>query len=184
MEDVQIIDLYFCRDENAICETDQKYGEYCFSIANNILHSKEDSEECVNDTYISVWNKIPPTRPNCFKAFISKITRNLSLKRLDYNMAQKRNPGLIVSLSELEEMLPDDKIYPDISDEQIKKLIVSFLKSEKPITRKVFIRKYFFFDSISDIARHYSYSESKVKSMLFHTRNKLKDYLEKEGVEL
>ena len=114
MDDLMIIELYFERDEKAIKETDKKYGRLCFTVAINILGNDEDSEECVNDTYLSVWNKIPPTRPNNFMAFICKITRNLSLKRLDYNKAMKRTPESFVSFTELEDVLPDNSIIPDM----------------------------------------------------------------------
>lgn len=184
MDDMQIIELYFSRSEKAIEETSIKYGRLCFNVANNILDNNEDSEECVNDTYLSVWNNIPPTRPDDFMAFICKITRNLSLKRLDFNQAKKRMPNAIVSFSELEEVISDNKIRSDLENKEIGKLICDFLRSEKPDVRNVFIRKYWFFDSVSDIAMRYSFTESKVKSMLYHTRNKLRSYLKKEGVEV
>lgn len=183
MDDLQIIELYFARDEQAIKATDAKYGKLCFNVANNILFNREDSEECVNDTYLNAWNKIPPTRPNNFTAFICKITRNLSLKKMEFYNATKRT-ATIVSLSELEEILPDDRIAPNVSDEEIGKLISSFLWQEKEEVRNVFLRKYWFFDSISDIAIRYSFSESKVKSMLFHTRKRLRKFLKKEGFEI
>lgn len=184
MEDLQIIDLYFKRDENAIKETDIKYGKLCFHIANNILNNSADSEECVNDTYLGVWNVIPPQRPNNFMAFICKITRNLSLKRIEFNTAVKRSAHTVISLSELEEILPAQNTPPEVEDEQLGKLISDFLRTEKEAARNVFIRKYWFFDTISDISARYSFSESKVKSMLFHTRNRLREYLKKEGVNL
>lgn len=184
MDDLMIIELYFERDEKAIKETDKKYGRLCFTVAINILDNDADSEECVNDTYLSVWNKIPPTRPNNFMAFICKITRNLSLKRLDYNKAMKRTSESLVSFTELEDILPDSSIMPNVENERIGKLISDFLHHEKPDVRAVFIRKYWFFDSISDIAARYSFSESKVKNMLYHSRNKLREYLKKEGIEI
>ncbi len=184
MDDLMIIELYFARDEQAIKETDIKYGRLCFTVAVNILGNDEDSEECVNDTYLSVWNKIPPTRPNNFMAFICKITRNLSIKRLDYNKARKRTPESFVSFTELEDVLPDNSILPEIENAEIGKLISEFLKHEKPESRAVFIRKYWFFDSVSDIAARYSFTESKVKNMLYHSRNKLREYLKKEGIEV
>ena len=115
---------------------------------------------------------------------ICKITRNLSIKRLDYNKARKRSPESIVSFSELEDVLPDNHIAPDVENAEIGKLISGFLNREKPDSRAVFIRKYWFFDSVSDIAARYSFSESKVKNMLYHSRKKLRDYLRKEGVEV
>lgn len=184
MDDLLIIELYFGRDEKAIIETDKKYGRLCFSVAINILGNDEDSEECVNDTYLSVWNKIPPTRPNNFMAFICKITRNLSLKKLDYNKAMKRTSELSVSFTELEDILPDKNIMPDVENEEIGKKISEFLRHEKADARNVFIRKYWFFDSVSDIAARYSFTESKVKNMLYHSRNKLRKYLEREGIEI
>lgn len=184
MDDLSIIELYFERDEQAIQETDKKYGRLCFNVAINVLGDDEDSEECVNDTYLSVWNKIPPTRPNNFKAFICKITRNLSLKKLQYNKAIKRTPESLVSFSELENVLPDNSIVSNIENAEIGKLISEFLMHEKPDARAVFIRKYWFFDSVEDIATRYSFSESKIKSLLYHTRSRLRDYLRKEGVEL
>lgn len=184
MDDLQIINLYFERNENAIKETDTKYGKLCFSIARNVLNNEADSEECVNDTYLSVWNTIPPTRPNSFSAFISKITRNLSLKRLNYNRAQKRTPPVILSFDELENVLPDSLIQPDRSDEQLGKVISDFLRSETEEARNVFLRKYWYFDTIADIAARYSLGESKVKVLLHRTRNNLREHLKKEGVYL
>lgn len=184
MDDLQIIELYFERDETAIKETANKYGGLCFSVANNILSSREDSEECVNDTYLTVWDKIPPTRPNNFIAFICRIVRNLSLKKLEFIQAMKRAPDMVMSLSELEEVLPDNRINPNVGDEEIGKLINKFLRGEKETVRNVFIRKYWCFDSIEDIAKRYSFSESKVKSMLYHTRNKLRKHLEREGIKV
>ena len=184
MNDLEIIELYFERDEKAIKETDAKYGKLCHSIANNILHNEQDSEECVNDTYIGVWNAIPPTRPNNFMAFVCKITRNLSLKRLETMARRKRSAATIVSLDELAEVLPDENIASGVSDADIAKAISDFLRNEKEDVRNVFMRKYYFFDSVGDIAERFGFTESKVKSMLFHTRNKLKEYLIKEGVEI
>ena len=184
MDDLTIIDLYFSRDEKAIKETDIKYGRLYFSTAVNILGNDEDSEECVNDTYLSVWNAIPPARPKHFAAFICKITRNLSLKRLAYNQAQKRNRAVTVSFHEFEDYLPDNSITPDADNQEIGKKISDFLRTKSPVVRAVFIRKYWFFDTVSDIASKYSFTESKVKSMLYHTRNKLREYLRKEGIEI
>ena len=184
MEDEKIIDLYFDRNERAIRETDAKYGTHCRKIAYNILNSCEDSEECVNDTYLGAWNAIPPTRPNSFVAFLSRITRNLSLKRLEYRSRAKRSDALMVSFEELESVLPDDRFAPAVSDEEIGSLISRFLESLKEDARNIFVRRYFFFDSVKDIAEHYSFTESKVKNLLLRTRSKLRDYLQKEGVSI
>lgn len=184
MDDLMIIELYFARNEQAIKETDIKYGKLCFSMANNILSNNEDSEECVNDTYLSVWNKIPPTRPNNFRAFICKIVRNLSMKKLEFNRALKRTQNVTVSYTELEEILPDTRTAPEWEYENLGKIISDFLQHEKEDARNVFICKYYFFDSISDIAERYSFTESKVKNMLYHSRNKLRECLKKEGIEV
>ena len=184
MDDLDIINLYFIRDEQAIKETDAKYGKLCYHIAYNILDNNEDSEECVNDTYIGLWNTIPPTVPNCFTAFISKITRNLSLKRIEFMSRQKRSSGIDLSFEELEAVLADENIADGFSDEDIGKIISDFLKNEKEDARNVFIRKYYFFYSNSDIAKRYGFSEGKIKSMLFRTRNRLKEFLIKEGVKI
>jgi len=184
MDDLEIIELYFARDEMAIKETAVKYGKLCYSMAYNILNSKEDAEECVNDTYLGVWNAIPPLRPDNFMAFISRIARNQSLKRFEYLKREKRSYGIVVSLSELDEVVGDDNINTNISAEEIGVLISRFLREQKEDVRNVFIRKYYFFDSVRDIAKRYSFTESKVKNMLYHTRNKLKDYLIKEGIVL
>ena len=184
MDDLKIVELYYARDEQAIKETDLKYGKLCHSIAYNILNSHADSEECVNDTYIGLWNAIPPTRPNKFMAFICKITRNLSLKRLEFLTREKRTDNMLISFSELEAVIPDQAYAPDIKDENVALLINRFLSNKKQIVRNVFIRKYFFFDSIADIAARYSFTESKVKNMLFYTRKELKEYLINEGVSL
>lgn len=184
MDDQRIVELYFQRDERAIKETDAKYGRLCHGIAYNILINHEDSEECVNDTYVGVWNAIPPTRPVNFMAFVCKIARNLALKKLAFMKREKRSADVLLSLDELEAVLPDERLVPDVSEEMLGRLISQFLRGQKEDARNVFIRKYYFFDSIEEIAGRYSFTESKVKNMLFHTRRKLKDYLIKEGVEL
>lgn len=184
MDDLRIIELYFERDEQAIKETDAKYGKLCHSIAYNILNNHEDSEECVNDTYVGVWNAIPPTRPSNFMSFVCKIARNLSLKRLEFMKREKRSADVMLSLDELESVLPDDRYAPDVSDEDVGKLVSHFLRTQKEDVRNVFIRKYFYFDSIGEIAERFGFTKSKVKNMLFYTRNKLMDYLIKEGVEI
>ncbi len=184
MDDLRIIELYFERDEQAIKETDLKYGKLCHRIAYNILNNHEDSEECVNDTYVGLWNAIPPIRPNNFMSFVCKIARNLSLKRLEFMKREKRSADVLVSLGELESVLPDSRYAPDVTDEDVGKLISKFLRAQKEDVRNVFIRKYYFFDSIGEIAERFGFTEGKVKNMLFYTRNKLRDYLIKEGVEI
>ncbi len=184
MEDRKIVELYFKRDEQSIKETELKYGKLCYSISYHILNNHDDSNECVNDTYMGIWNAIPPARPNNFMAFVCKITRNLSLKKLEFLTREKRSQNMLVSIEELENVLSDERYAPGVTDEDVSILISKFLRKQKEEVRNVFIRKYFYFDSISEIAKRYSFTESKVKNMLFHIRNKLRDYLIKEGVVL
>lgn len=184
MEDQQIIALYFQRQEQAIQETDRKFGRLCHGIAVNVLSDRQDSEECVNDTYLAVWHQIPPTRPMSFRAFLCGITRNLALKKLEWRQAAKRRCPGTVSLEELENLLPDERFAPDASGEEIGACINAFLAQEPKEARQVFLRRYWYFDSVADIARRYGFTQSKVKSMLLRSRNRLREYLEQEGVWL
>ncbi len=181
MNDSQIVGLYLKRNENAIRETEKKYGRLCRRIAHNLLGNSEDAEECENDTYLGVWNSIPPELPRSLAAYVCRIARNLALKRLEYKSAEKRSAEALVSLEELEELFPQGA-NDELDDGVLTRAIEDFLRGEKEDARNVFMRKYWFFDSISDIAEAYSFSESKVKSMLFNTRKRLKDYLIKEGL--
>ena len=184
MEDEEILDLLFARDERALKETERKYGRLCYNIAYNILNDHEDADECVNDALAGLWNAVPPARPVNLMAFLCGITRNLALKRLEYLKREKRSAAVTVSLDELSEILPDDRIPDSFADDDIGRLISAFLRAQKEDARNVFIRKYYFFDPVADIAKRYSFTESKVKNMLLATRKKLKNYLLKEGVEL
>ena len=184
MEDTKIIELYFARDEQAIKETEQKYGRLCHSISYNILQNAEDSEECVNDTFSALWNAIPPTKPDNFMAFVCKIARNISLKRLEFLSREKRAANITLSFEELDCILPDTAASVNIDDEELGRLINKFLLAQKEDTRNVFLRRYFFFDSIEEIAKRYGFTNSKVKNMLLNTRKKLKDFLIKEGFQL
>ncbi len=182
MDDVKIVDLFFERDERALQETATKYGQLCHAVAHNVLGNHEDAEECVNDTYLGVWNSIPPERPTHLKAFICKIARNLALKKMEYNTAAKRSSNCVVSLTELDETIPDGSFAEDMAEAQLGEIIGEFLRGEKECARNVFIRRYYCYDGVTDIADMYGFSESKVKSMLFHTRNRLKTYLIERGV--
>ncbi len=184
MHDDEIVEMYFARDERAIEETERKFGKLCFGIAKRILRDESDAHECVNDAYHAVWNSIPPTRPKLLLPFVAKVARNISLKRYEYNTAKKRTTFEPVDISELEEVLADNSDLYEKSDEDLGGMISDFLNTEKEDARNVFMRKYFFFDSVSDIAERYSFSESKVKSMLFQSRNRLKEYLKNKGVNV
>ena len=185
MEDRQIIELYWERDEEAIRETDAKYGRLCQYIAQNILVSPEDAEECVNDTWLGVWNAIPPQRPSRFSAFVGRITRNLALKRFDYLNAAKRSSETVRSLEELGDCVSGRaSVEDELENRRVEEAIDAFLWSLEEEKRTVFIRRYWYFDSIGVICRHTGWSQSKVKSMLYHTRQKLRDHLESEDIEL
>ena len=183
MRDEEIIKLYNDRNEQAINETKARFGRLLGKIVANILDSKEDAEECENDTFMALWNAIPPAEPESLTAFVARVARNQALKKLEYMNREKRS-AVTVPIDELSEVLPDDRSAPGTDAEGIGALISSFLRIQKRETREVFIRRYFMFESVKDIAEHFSFSESKVKNMLFNTRKKLKDYLIKEGVEL
>lgn len=185
MDDSKIIELYWERKETAIKETSLKYGGLCTYIARNILSSYEDSEECVNDTYFAVWNAIPDKRPNIFSAFIGRITRNLALKKYEYISAFKRNPAAIASLEELGDCVSGtDSVESEAESRQIENMIDKFLWNQGEEKRNVFIRRYWYFDSIESICRSTGFSQSKVKSMLYEMRRKLRIYLESEGIEI
>ena len=189
MEDNQIVDLYWERDERAISESDAKYGAFCARIAMNILDNAQDAEECVNDTYLRAWNTIPPNRPTKLGAFLGKITRNLSLDRYKAKKTAKRGNSLfLVSLDELSECVPDGSTgfgsgFDDETEARlIGECINRFLRKLSGEARDVFICRYFYSDSIGEIARRFGLSESKVKSMLHRARGKLKKSLESEGI--
>lgn len=185
MEDETIIGLYWERDEKAIAETSSKYGKLCFHIANNILSSREDSEECVNDTYLGLWNVIPRERPARFSVFVGRITRNLALKRFEYLSAAKRNPEAVCSFEELGDCVSGrDSVENELENKRIERAIDSFLWQQGEEKRNIFIRRYWYFDSMDSICRQTGYSQSKIKSMLFHMRQKLRAYLESEGIEV
>ena len=184
MEDEKIIELYFERNESAISETAEKYGNYLYKIAFNILSDNEDSEESVNDTYMSAWNTIPPEKPNIFSAFLSKITRYISLNRYRAKKTEKRGGGEIdVAFEEIEECVPDKSdIYDEIEAKELAKMISDYLKNLPESERKIFVCRYYYLDSLSDISKQFGFSQNKVASMLHRTRKKILSHLEKEGV--
>ena len=184
MNDIDIIKLYFDRSEKAISATAEKYGRYLMCIAENILSSHQDSEECVSDTYLKAWNSIPPAIPHKLRTYLGRITRNNAINRYNMKSAQKRSESAVDAvLGELENCIPSDFSVDCIMDEKLLvELIESFLYSQSSIRRNIFIRRYWYCDSIADIAKAFSVSESKVTSTLYRMRIKLKEKLEKEGV--
>ena len=186
MDDRKIIKLYFDRSEQAISETAKKYGRYCHYIAFQILHNEEDSEECVNDTYLRAWNTIPPKRPERLRNFLGKITRNLSLNKWEKQTAQKRGSGQAEQV--LEELLDcfseENNVENVVENKRILQILNDFIADLPIEKRKMFVRRYWYFSSIKDIAKDFGISESKVTVTLFRTRQLLKEVLEKEGVIL
>lgn len=183
MEDNQIIDLYFARSEQAIQETDTKYGGYCYSIAYNILTNQEDAEESVSDTYLSAWNAMPPRRPSLLAAFLGKITRNISLDRWRKYHAFKRGGGQVeIALEELQECVSGEE---SAEENAIRREVLAslnrFLGTLNAVERKVFVCRYWYLDSPLEIAEQFGFSQSKVVSMLHRTRHKLKKQMAKEG---
>ncbi len=185
MTDQIIIDLFWQRSEDAIRNTSQKYGMYLTKIAMNILHNNEESEECVNDTYLTAWEQIPPDRPQKLLTYLGRITRCLALNRYDYLTAQKRNSEFTVQLTELEECLSrPDTVESHYENGELSSAISNFLRTLEPEKRNIFIRRYWFSDNIIDIAGRFEISESKVKSILFRVRKQLKKHLESEGYRI
>ena len=185
MEDNQIIELYFERSESAISETDKKYGRYCHYIANSILANDEDAKEIVNDTYLKTWNTIPPQRPNSLKTYVGRISRHLSLNRYEAQSAQKRGGQFSLILDELTECIPDHDSGEDIGESiALKESLNKFVRSLSDKPQSIFIRRYWYGSSISEIAHDYGMKESNVTVLLLRTRAKLKEFLHKEGFEV
>ena len=186
MKDTEIIDLYWTRQERAITETQESYGKYCYSIAYHILHEREDSEECVNDTWLRAWNTIPPTRPARLSLFLGTITRNLSFDRWKRKHAAKRGSGeMDVVLDELAECVPDKSSTEEIVEErELQRQINQFLGTLREKDRNIFLSRYWYAEEYGEIASRYGLNLNTVKTTLFRVRGKLKAYLEQEGVVL
>lgn len=185
MDDKTIIALYWERSEKALAETAAKYGNYCYSISYNILNNKEDAEESVNDTYIAAWKAMPPHRPSILSAFLGKITRRISIDRWRNHSAQKRGGGeLPLVLEELKECISDkNKVEHEVEHRILAEKINEFVKSLPHREQQVFLCRYWYMDSIDSICKQFGFSESKVKSMLKRTRERLRTTLNKEGFQ-
>ena len=184
MEDSGIIDLFFRRSEQAISETDQKYGSYLGSIAYRILNSREDTEEVVEDTYLRTWNSIPPTRPRVLKHFLTRITRNLSFDRLEYYNAAKRSAETVALLEELEACLPDPEgsAEKQVEEKELTELLNRFLGELETTECCVFLYRYYYAHTVKEVAAQYDLPEGKIRYMLKKTRESLKAKLEREGI--
>lgn len=184
MNDSGIVELYWARSEAAIEETSKKYGAYCYTVAYNILSSREDSEEAVNDTYLSAWNSMPPHRPSILSAFLGKLTRRISIDKYRQKTAGKRGGGEVpLALDELEECTAgDDTVESEFDRHALADAINRFVRSLPSAERDVFILRYFNLYPVNMIAARIGFSESRVASMLMRTRKKLREFLEKEGL--
>ena len=184
MEDSRIVDLYWIRSEQAISATAAKYGKYCFSIANNILQNQEDAKEAVNDTYLGAWKSMPPHRPQVLSSYLGKITRRIAIKMWQASRSAKRGGGeMDLALDELSGCLsaaggPEQ----DMEAAELSRYLNTFVLSLPDTERRVFVCRYWYLDSVAAIADRFGFSQSKVKSMLLRTRNKLRIYLKKEGI--
>ena len=183
MEDQQIIEMYLQRNEDAVAQTERKYAGYCRSIAAHILYLPEDSDEALNDTWLAAWNSIPPHIPECLRTFLGRLTRNISLKRVRSEKALKRGSAeMRVVFEEVSDWLcSDENIEQQVSEQELADAINRFLDSISDTERNVFVRRYWYMQSIKEIAEYHVFSESKVKSMLLRIRKKLYTRLEKEN---
>lgn len=186
MDDTQILDLYWGRDPEAIRQTDQKYGSYCRQVSFQILRNNQDAEECVNDTWLKAWNAMPPHRPGKLQAFLAKLTRNLSLDRWERDRAQKRGGGrTALLLSELEECVPAaGTMEQALDDRAVSAAISAWLRKQTPRNRAAFLRRYWYADTTTQVAKRLGLSEGGAKSLLHRLRQSLKAYLEQEGIEV
>lgn len=184
MEDSKIIDLYFARSEDAIKHTDETYGRRLYHLAENIVKNGQDAEESVSDTYMKAWDTIPPQRPQHFFAYLAKICRNSALKRLDWKKAAKRNAEVVSLTEEMELCIPDQSRDWEIEARELSMVLDRFLRTLTPENQMVFLRRYWYADTIAEIAARYGISESAVLMRLNRTKAKLCSYLEKEGINV
>lgn len=181
ISDEEIIERYFSRDESAITATTQKYGGRCYGVAYNILRAREDAEECVSDSYLKVWNSVPPDRPQSLKCYLLKIVRNLSLDRLKFLNRKRRCRELEISFSELENVLPDSSVPDGTEESDLAEILNQFLETLSRDARLIMVARYWHFLSIFEISAKYGYSAGKVKTSLSRSRERLRKYLEERG---
>lgn len=184
MEDCKIIELFFARNEDAIKHTDDTYGRRLYHLADNIVRNGQDAEESVSDTYLKAWETIPPHSPKYFFAYIAKICRHFALDKLDWNNAAKRNAEVVSLTQEMELCIPDTERDRELAGKELGMILDAFLRTLTPENRVVFMRRYWYVDTIAEIAARYGISESAVQMRLNRTRAKLCTYLEKEGVRV
>ena len=182
MNDEQIIQLFFTRNEDAISQTACRYGGQLTRLSENILRNKEDAQECVSDTYLRAWDTIPPTKPAHFFAYLAKLCRHFAFGRLDWNNAAKRKAEVIALTREMEECIPAAWQGAEPGDGEISELVGSFLREQTQENRMIFVRRYWYGDSAGEIARRYGITESAVLMRLSRIRRKLAFYLKQEGI--
>ena len=182
MNDAEILALYWERNENAIRQTDAVYGRRLHGLSKRIVNSHEDAQECVSDTYMKAWETIPPQRPNYLFAYLARICRNLSLDRLEWWSASKRSATVVSLTQEMELCIPDNSFERKLEGEELGRVLSRFLGSLSQENRMIFMWRYWYCDSVQEIAGRFNISQSKVKTQLHRTRNKLKQFLEKEGI--
>ena len=182
MNDNEIIELLWDRSENGLVLLQQKYGENCLQLSRNVLKNLSDAEECVNDTYLKVWNSIPPERPRSLKAYVLRITRNISLHKYNYNHAQKREVNNTLPMDELYDFLHNEGDAPEA--EELRNAINGFLVELDQKSRVLFVRRYWYSDPISELAEKTGLSENNIYQKLHQIRKKLKEHLRKEGIEI
>ena len=182
MKDDEIIALYFRRDEDAIRQTELAYGGKLYNLSYRLLWNREDAEESVSDTYMKAWENIPPTKPTFFYAYLAKICRFLTMGKLDWNNAAKRKAEVVELSDEMENCIPDLSREMQIQSQELGALLNEFLGTLSPENRQIFMRRYWYADSIAEIAQRFHLGESNVKAKLMRTRNALRTFLEKEGI--
>ena len=183
MEDREIVSLYFARSEQAIAESDRKYGRYCGAIAQRIVAFREDAEECVQDTWLRAWDVIPPERPARLGVFLGRITRNLALDRVRFLSRDKRGgSGAQPAYEELEAVLSGDDAEKLVDALALRQALGRFLAGLPKRQRVIFLRRYWYFQPVKEIAARYDFTQGKVKSMLLRTRRKLGKFLKEEGL--
>lgn len=182
MNDAQIVDLFFSRDENAVCEVQKNYNSYLLAISRNVLDSETEAEECVNEALSAVWNSIPPKKPENLKAYVGKIVREISVSRWRKNHAEKRVPSQYsLSLDELEDVICGSDFTKSVEKKELSEYISAFLRDLPQTERNIFIRRYWYNDGIKEISKRFGFGESKVKMTLKRTREKLSSALKKGG---
>ena len=182
LDDEKIIELFFSRSENAIKELAAKYEKVCMTLSMNILGSREDAEECLNDTYLGVWNAIPPQKPDNLTAFVCKIARNLSLKKNTYNSAEKRQSNYGVCIDELSECIPSNHtVESETEFSELSDTVNQFIASLDKTNQFLFVRRYFFSDSYESLSQHTGLKEQAIRTRLSRLRSNLKKFLAQQG---